>query len=64
MVFDAVFIAGLLLMAAGILLKPKRVGLGWALDVGYEDRPTRLERVLFFTGAALVLLALIALRGA
>jgi hypothetical protein len=64
MLFDAVFLAGLLLMAMGILLKTERVGLGWALDVGYGDRPTRLERILFFTGVALVLLALIALSGA
>jgi hypothetical protein len=45
------------------VLRPKRAGSGWALDVGYGDRATRLERILFVTGAALALLALLALRG-
>jgi hypothetical protein len=49
-------------MAAGLLLRPKRAGAGWSLDVGFGDRATRLERVLFITGAALALLALAALR--
>lgn len=62
MLFWTVFFAGCLCMGAGLALRPKRLGAGWALDVGFGDRATRLERVLFFTGAALALLALVALR--
>jgi len=62
MLFWSVFLAGILLAAAGILLRPKRAGAGWALDIGFGDRATRTERILFFTGIALALLALAALR--
>jgi len=60
--FWTVFLTGVVLMAAGLLIRPKRAGLGWSLDVGYSDGATRLERILFFAGAALALLALVALR--
>ncbi|HEX5136007.1 MAG TPA: hypothetical protein VFY93_03465 [Planctomycetota bacterium] len=62
MLFWAVFLAGLALVAASLLLRPRRAGPGWSLDVGYSDRVTHTERVLFFLGVALVLLALVALR--
>jgi hypothetical protein len=51
-----------LLVAASLVLRPKRAGVGWALDIGFSDRATRLERVLFVIGVALALLALVALR--
>jgi len=60
--FWTVFLSGVVLMATGLVIRPKRAGLGWSLDVGYSDGATRLERVLFFAGAALALLALIVLR--
>lgn len=47
---------------AGLVLRPRRTGAGWALDIGFGDRATRVERVLFVTGFALALLALFALR--
>jgi hypothetical protein len=62
MFFWTVFLAGLLLVAASLVLRPKRAGVGWALDIGFSDRATRLERVLFVIGVALALLALVALR--
>jgi hypothetical protein len=62
MLFWTVFLAGNLLVAASFVVRPKRVGTGWSLDVGYSDRATRPERILFFTGVALALLALLALR--
>jgi len=58
MVFWTTFLAGIVLMGAGLVLRPKRAGAGWSLDVGFSDRATRLERILFFTGVALALLAL------
>ena len=62
MLFWTVFLAGIVLVAASLVLRPKRAGAGWALDIGFSDRATRLERILFFTGVALALLALLALR--
>jgi hypothetical protein len=62
MLFWTVFLAGMLLLAMGLVLRPKRAGAGWALDIGFGDRATRLERILFVTGAALALLALLVLR--
>jgi hypothetical protein len=62
MVFWAVFLAGALLMAASFVVRPKRVGAGWSLDIGFGDRATRPERILFVVGVALALLALLALR--
>jgi len=50
------------LVAASFVRRPRRVGAGWSLDVGYSDRVTRAERILFFLGVALALLALLALR--
>jgi hypothetical protein len=62
MLFWTVFVAGIASVAASFVLRPKRAGTGWSLDVGFGDRATRPERILFFTGIALALLALVALR--
>ena len=62
MLFWTVFLSGILLVVASLVLRPKRVGAGWSLDVGFSERVTHLERILFFTGVALALLALLALR--
>jgi hypothetical protein len=62
MLFWTVLLAGILLVAASLVLRPKRAGVGWALDIGFGDRATRVERILFVVGAALALVALAALR--
>jgi hypothetical protein len=62
MLFRAAFLSGLALVAAGLLRRPRRAGAGWSLDVGFSERTTHTERILFFTGVALLLLALAALR--
>jgi hypothetical protein len=62
MLFWTVFLAGILLVAASLVLRPKRAGAGWSLDIGFSERATHLERILFFSGVALALLALLALR--
>jgi hypothetical protein len=54
--------SGTLLVAASFLVRPRRAGAGWSLDVGFGERATRLGRILFLTGVALALLALLALR--
>ncbi len=62
MLFWTVFVAGFALVAASFVVRPKRVGAGWSLDIGFGDRATRPERILFVIGVALALLALLALR--
>ncbi|MHC4547365.1 MAG: hypothetical protein ACYTEZ_01200 [Planctomycetota bacterium] len=57
--FRVVFGVGLLLMAAGMLLRPKRTGVGWGMDFGFSERATALEKVLFLVGLALALCALL-----
>jgi hypothetical protein len=64
MLFWTVLATGFLLIAASLARRPKRAGAGWSLDIGYGDRGTRPARIVFVVGAALVILALLALAGA